>query len=126
ETSVPIVNESIRSPGAHVTSFLLEPESPAGPQIASRWIDVGVMRRRSVPWWNARYADHDGGGQPPSHRQVPSSSSVAPPMPTVTCTTPLCAFVRSKSWLCPFRLSTYLLCEAPSPSRMLLSVASPG
>ncbi len=44
----------------------------------------------------ARNADHAGGGQPPTHRQLPEASSrLAPPMPAVMCVTPDCGYERS-------------------------------
>src|SRR5262252_1474019 len=39
----PIVNESNTLPRLQVMSFLLLPESPAGPQIASPWIALSEM-----------------------------------------------------------------------------------
>ena len=92
---VPIVNESNTLPDVHVMSFLFEPVSPTGPHTASPRIPVGVQVSRSTPWCMARNAHHEGLVQPPSQRQVPSSSSVEPPVPAVTWITPCWGKLRS-------------------------------
>src|SRR5438132_10306139 len=87
----PIVKESITEPCVQVTSFVLLPLSPAGPQNVVTWMPVAVKCNWTAAWCMARNADQEGLGQPPTHRQeLPDSSRSAPPTPTVKWITPLC------------------------------------
>src|SRR5262249_49169888 len=64
--SAPTVQASNTAPCVHVMSFRFEPLSPGGPQMASPWMRVDEIASRSVRWWTAGNADHEGGGQPPA------------------------------------------------------------
>src|SRR6266849_6415000 len=93
-----LVKLSTTLPCTQSTSFT---PPPGGPQMKAPSIPAALKCSRSGPQSIARNVENEGGGQgqaPPqgvAQRQLPSSSSWKTPVPTVTCTTPLCGEVLS-------------------------------